>query len=231
MIGFDIIRESKVINVLFIFGIAGMIMGSVNAIRANNINRMIAYSSVAQIGYIYMGFGLGTTAGIIASIYHIVSHAATKSLLFVAASGITDASAKSENFFDLTGAGYRNKLAGAAFTAGSLSMVGFPMFSGFISKLLFSQAAMGNKHKILITLIALAISVILNAVYFMKTVIRIYTPEKKEVIIDKGFEEISIWEQPAKSAALICFIALNLLLGLSSEPVIRLIERGLEMFG
>ena len=105
------------------------------------------------------------------------------------------------------------------------------MFSGFISKLLFSQAAMGNKHKILITLIALAISVILNAVYFMKTVIRIYTPEKKEVIIDKGFEEISIWEQPAKSAALICFIALNLLLGLSSEPVIRLIERGLEMFG
>ncbi len=219
------------INVLFIFGIAGMIMGSVNAIRANNINRMIAYSSVAQIGYIYMGFGLGTTAGIIASIYHIVSHAATKSLLFVAASGITDASAKSENFFDLTGAGYRNKLAGAAFTVGSLSMVGFPMFSGFISKLLFSQAAMGNKHKILITLIALAISVILNAVYFMKTVIRIYTPEKKEVIIDKGFEEISIWEQPAKSAALICFIALNLLLGLSSEPVIRLIERGLEMFG
>ena len=192
---------------------------------------MIAYSSVAQIGYIYMGFGLGTTAGIIASIYHIVSHAATKSLLFVAASGITDASAKSENFFDLTGAGYRNKLAGAAFTAGSLSMVGFPMFSGFISKLLFSQAAMGNKHKILITLIALAISVILNAVYFMKNVISIYTPEKKEVIIDKGFEEISIWEQPAKSAALICFIALNLLLGLSSEPVIRLIERGLEMFG
>ncbi len=144
VIGFDIIRESKVINVLFVFGVAGMIMGSVNAIRENDINRMIAYSSVAQIGYIYMGFGLGTTSGMIASIYHIVSHAATKSLLFVAASGITDASAKSKNFFDLTGAGYRNKLAGVAFTAGSLSMVGFPMFSGFISKLLFAQAGNGR---------------------------------------------------------------------------------------
>ncbi|MCM1145812.1 MAG: sodium:proton antiporter, partial [Lachnoclostridium sp.] len=208
----------------------GMIMGSVNAIKENDINRMIAYSSVAQIGYIYMGFGLGTTASMIASIYHIVSHAATKSLLFVAASGITDASAKSKNFFDLTGAGYRNKLAGVAFTVGSLSMVGFPMFSGFISKLLFAQAAVGNKHKIMITLIALAISVILNAVYFMKTVIRIYTPEKREVVIDKGFEEIHMWEQPAKSAALLCFIALNLWLGLSSEPVINLIERGLAMF-
>lgn len=230
VIGFDIIRESKVINVLFVFGVAGMIMGSVNAIRETDIRRMIAYSSVAQIGYIYMGFGLGTTSGMIASIYHIVSHAATKSLLFTAASGITDASAKSNNFFDLTGAGYRNKLAGAAFTVGSLSMVGFPMFSGFISKLLFAQAAVENKHKILITLIALAISVILNAVYFMKTVIRIYTPEKKQVILNKGFEDVSVWEQPAKSAALICFIALNLFLGLSSEPVIDLIEQGLNMF-
>ena len=230
VIGFDIIRESKVINVLFVFGVAGMIMGSVNAIKENDINRMIAYSSVAQIGYIYMGFGLGTSAGMIASIYHIVSHAATKSLLFVAASGITDASAKSKNFFDLTGAGYRNKLAGAAFTVGSLSMVGIPMFSGFISKLLFAQAALGNRHKIMITLIALAISVILNAVYFMKTVIRIYTPEKREVVIEKGFEEIHIWEQPAKSIALICFIALNLLLGVSSEPVINLIEQGIQMF-
>ncbi len=230
VIGFEIIRESKVINVLFVFGVAGMIMGSINAIKENDIRRMIAYSSVAQIGYIYMGFGLGTTSGMIASIYHIVSHAATKSLLFTAASGITDASAKSNNFFDLTGAGYRNKLAGVAFTVGSLSMVGFPMFSGFISKLLFAQAAVENKHKILITMIALAISVILNAVYFMKTVIRIYTPEKKEVILDKGFEDVLAWEQPAKSVALICFIALNLLLGLSSEPVINLIEQGLKMF-
>lgn len=230
VIGFDIIRESKVINVLFVFGVAGMIMGSINAIKENDIRRMIAYSSVAQIGYIYMGFGLGTTSGMIASIYHIVSHAATKSLLFTAASGITDASAKSKNFFDLTGAGYRNKLAGVAFTVGSLSMVGFPMFSGFISKLLFAQAAVENKHKILITMIALAISVILNAVYFMKTVIRIYTPEKKEVITDKGFEDVLVWEQPAKSVALICFIVLNLFLGLSSEPVINLIEQGLKMF-
>ncbi|MDE5865537.1 MAG: sodium:proton antiporter, partial [Lachnospiraceae bacterium] len=161
---------------------------------------------------------------------HIVSHAATKSLLFTAASGITDASAKSKNFFDLTGAGYRNKLAGVAFTVGSLSMVGFPMFSGFISKLLFAQAAVENKHKILITMIALAISVILNAVYFMKTVIRIYTPEKKEVIQDKGFEDVLVWEQPLKSVALIFFIVLNLFLGLSSEPVINLIEQGLKMF-
>ena len=230
VIGFDIVRDSKVIHVLYVFGIAGMIMGSLSAIREDNIRRMIAFSSVAQIGYIYMGFGLGTPAGVLASIYHVVSHAATKSLLFTAASGLTDASGEKVRFQELTGAGYRNKLAGAAFTVGSLSMVGFPMFSGFISKLLFAQAAVGHHFKMLPTLIALAVSTVLNAVYFMKTVIRIYTPVKSGME-NEAARKICFMEQPLKSASLICFIVLNLALGLSSEPLIDLLRRGLEMFG
>ncbi|MCI8317198.1 MAG: sodium:proton antiporter [Lachnospiraceae bacterium] len=230
VIGFDVVRDSKVINVLFVFGIIGMIMGSIDAIKESNIRRMIAYSSIAQIGYIYMGFGLGTTAGVIASVFHIISHAATKALLFVAASGLTDASGDSTDFFDLTGAGYRNKLAGVAFTVGSLSMVGFPMFAGFISKLLFAQAGVESSHKMLMTLVALAISTVLNAVYFMKTVIRIYTPEWKAGIEKKNFTKVTAMQQPAKSVALVCFILLNLVLGLGSEPIIRLFENGLKMF-
>jgi multicomponent Na+:H+ antiporter subunit D len=229
VIGFEVVCESKVINVLFVFGILGMIMGSINAIKETDIRRMIAFSSVAQIGYIYMGFGLGTEAGVVASIYHVLSHAATKSLLFVAASGITDASGTSRQFKDLTGAGYRNKLAGIAFTVGSLSMVGMPMFSGFISKLLFAQAAMGHTHKMLPTLIALAISTVLNAVYFMKTVIRIYTPAAEGEVRREG-RNIPMREQPVKSVALVLFVILNLVLGLNSEPLIRLIETGLGMF-
>lgn len=249
VIGFDIFSGSKVIHVLFVFGIAGMIMGSVDAIRESDIRRMIAYSSVAQIGYIYMGFGLGTTEGVIASIYHVICHAATKSLLFVAASGITDASGGSRYFKDLNSAGYRNRLAGAAFTVGSLSMVGVPMFAGFISKLFFSQAAVGHDMKMLPTLIALAISTILNAVYFMKTVIRIYSPMKTPVMdgkaaetvsqekgsgrsaaLPKGYREITVRQQPVKAAAMILFILLNVMLGLNSEPLIGLIEQGLKMF-
>ncbi|MCI8639739.1 MAG: sodium:proton antiporter [Coprococcus sp.] len=228
VIGFGIVRESKVIHILFVFGIIGMIMGSLSAIKEKNIRRMIAYSSVAQIGYIYMGFGLGTLLGVIASIYHILSHAATKSLLFVAASGLTDSAGDSTDFLDLTGAGYRNKLAGVAFTVGSLSMVGFPIFSGFISKLLFAQAAVGHEIKMLPTLIALAISTVLNALYFMRTVIRIYTPERR--LGNEKQRAVPLREQPAKSTALICFIVLNIFLGLSSEPVIQMIRTGLGMF-
>lgn len=230
VIGFDIISSSKVIHVLFVFGLTGMIMGSVDAIRESDIRRMIAYSSVAQIGYIYMGFGLGTTAGVIASIYHVICHAATKSLLFVAASGITEASGDRRFFKDLDGAGYRNRLAGVAFTVGSLSMVGVPMFAGFISKLFFSQAAVGHTVKMLPTLIALAVSTILNTVYFMKTVIRIYSPMKTETELPEGYEEITVRQQPAKAAAMILFILLNVVLGLNSEPLTGMIEKGLQMF-
>lgn len=224
------IMDSKVINVLFVFGIIGMIMGSVAAIKENNIRRMIAFSSVAQIGYIYMGLGLGSQIGSIASVYHIAAHAATKSLLFVAASGLTDASGGSTDFFDLTGAGFRNKLAGIAFTVGSLSMVGFPMFSGFTSKLLFAQAGVESGNKMLLTLIALALSTILNAVYFMKTVIRIYTPEKRAVLVKKGFCNVEMKAQPAKTFALICFVVLNLFLGLCSEPTCVCSVKGLLCF-
>ena len=66
VLDFDSVISSHMVNILFAFGVVGMIMGSVAAIKEKNIRRMTAYSSVAQIGYIYMGIGLGTTAGVVA---------------------------------------------------------------------------------------------------------------------------------------------------------------------
>ena len=231
VVGFEVVRESGVLNILFVFGLAGMIMGSVSAIQEKNVRRMVAYSSVAQIGYIYMGFGLGSLSGVVASVFHVLTHAATKSLLFISASGLTDSSGDSKQIADLTGAGFRNRLAGLAFTVGSLSMVGIPAFSGFVSKLLFAQAAVeGSFVKMLPALLALAVSTVLNALYFMKTVITLYTPARGERFSGRGFCRIGLWEQPAKTWAMLCLIVLNLVLGLTSEPIIELIRDGLAMF-
>lgn len=224
VIGIDIIRESKIVNILFVFGLMGMIFGSLSAIRENDIRRMISFSSVAQIGYIYMGIGLGTQIGMIASIFHMISHAATKSLLFIAAIGLTDVSDGSRKFQNLTGSGYRHKFAGVAFTVGSLSMVGIPMFAGFISKLLFGQAALYSTGKMLPALIVLAVSTILNAIYFMKTVIRIYTPEQT------GYETITCRQEKGYAVTAVLFIVLNVFIGMSSQPIVDLIRVGLEMF-
>ena len=225
VIGFDIYRGTRIVDALFAFGLMGMVFGSLSAIKENDIRRMIAYSSVAQIGYIYMGFGMGTQAGMTASIFHILSHAATKSLLFIAAIGLTDVSGGSRKFIELTGAGYRNKWAGVTFTVGSLSMVGVPLFSGFISKLLFAQAAVQNHTKMLPALIILGISTILNAIYFMKTVIRIYTP-----VDDSAYPGIAFKNMRVYAITLVAFIILNVVLGISSQPVVDMIQQGLAMF-
>ena len=231
VIGFEHISGSQILNILFLFGLCGMIFGSVNAIWEKDIRRMIAFSSVAQIGYIYMGIGLGTEAGVVAGVFHIMSHGVTKALLFVSAIGLTDVSGGSRIFSDLTGSAYRNKAAAIGFSVGSLSMVGIPMFSGFVSKLLFAEAAvLVPDWKLFPTLIILAISTILNAIYFLKTVIRIYTPVDAAVIEKKGFFSLHFKEQKLYCLTMVLFIFVNMLLGLSSQPIIALIESGLYNF-
>ncbi len=231
VIGFRHIADSHILNLLFLFGLCGMIFGSVSAIWEKDIRRMIAFSSVAQIGYIYMGLGLGTEAGVIAAVFHVLVHGATKSLLFVSAIGLTDVSGGSRSFFEITGSAYRNKAAGVGFLVASLSMVGIPVFSGFVSKLLFAEAAvLVPNWKLFPTLIVLAISTVLNAIYFLKTVVRIYTPVNKEEIREKGYFDLKFPVQKLYCVTIFLFVLVNLILGMASQPIIALITEGLHHF-
>lgn len=231
VIGVDAIANSHVSNPLFAFGILAMIMGSVHAVYQRDMRKMIAYSSVAQIGYIYMGIGLATTAGTAAAMFHILTHAATKALLFITAKELYDVSDGKTDFRSLRGAGYRNRLAGMAFTVGALSMVGFPMLSGFISKLLFATAALEKPHKLLVTMIALIISTFLNAAYFLTTVVTLYSNREEQKVKNFDLRELGSKSKPSVRIALILFVAINLYLGLFSGQVMELIQNGLAMFG
>ena len=231
VLGFQAFADSHILNLLFLFGLCGMIFGSISAIWEKDIRRMIAFSSVAQIGYIYMGLGLGTEMGVIAAIFHILAHGATKSLLFVSAIGLTDVSGGSRSFFELTGSAYRNKVAGVGFLVASLSMVGIPMFSGFVSKLLFAEAAvLVPNRKLFPTLIVLAVSTVLNAIYFLKTVVRIYSPARKEEVLAKGYGCMRFADQKLYAVTVVLFILVNLILGMTSQPIIALIAEGLHHF-
>lgn len=226
VIGMDVMVDHKITNILFVFGIIGMIMGSVTAIRQNDIRHLIAYSSIAQIGYIYMGIGLGSSAGMVAAIFHIMSHGATKSMLFIAQRGLVEVSKGSKDFTDLKGSGFRNRLAGFAFAVGAFSMVGVPLLSGFTSKVYFAEAAItAVRSKMWIAMITLAISTILNAIYFIRATISVYTPRNMDYR-DRAY-------RPARNSAiaLVCFIALNFFLGILSYPIAYTIQTGLKFFG
>jgi len=229
----DFIVESKIINILFVFGVTAMIMGSVLAIREDNIRRMIAFSSIAQIGYIYMGLGLGTKEGTIAALFHILAHGATKSLLFLASAEITEGS-HSKRFDEITGHGRLYRESALCYSIGAFSMVGFPLLAGFISKLLFSTASVGHRHKMFIALFALAISTVLNAVYFLRSVTVLYSAHITDKKDDDEYFAGSYNLRPLKFqyyAAILGLVAINILLGVNAQTIIDIISKGLEVFG
>lgn len=226
VIGIDIIMAQRIGGFLFYCGVAGMIGASVIAISQRDIRRMVAYSSVAQIGYIYMGIGMGTMAGVAAALFHMLAHSAAKSLLFLTTGELVSVSGDHKRFRYLHGAGYRNKVAGLAFTVSAMSMVGIPFTGGFIAKLQLALAGMpfGGWTRTLV-LVALAVSTLLNAVYFLHTVVSIYrrAPE------DAMYPTLPRSPRHAAAALLVCML-MTLYLGIGSGPIIKVIEAGLKMF-
>ena len=174
--GLRVIMAERVSNFLFIFGILAMIFGSVGALRERDIKRMLAYSSVAQVGYIYVGIGTHSEAGMVAACVQILAHCVTKPMLFCAAGGFMDVSNGKKAMTDIKGAGRRDKIAGAAFTVGALSMVGIPFFAGFVTKLTLTQAAVSSDNiRMVIALAAVAVSTLLNALYYIPVIFNIFS--------------------------------------------------------
>ncbi|MBR5442007.1 MAG: sodium:proton antiporter [Clostridia bacterium] len=226
VISIDVFIDSGIHYLIFVLGLAGMILGSVSAINAKNINYMIAFSSAAQIGYIYMGIGLGTSAALLASLFQITAHSLTKPLLFLSAAGLSDTASGKQGFSAIASTGHYNRIAGFTFGAGALSMIGIPALAGFIPKLLFSISAFNHGIATYCVLIALAVSTMLNVVYFLRTTLNIFGPEKAAI----ERKRITFSQSKAFSVVVLIMTAINLGVGLHSQPLISLFEKGIEIF-
>ena len=223
VIGIEIFEQMPIHHILLVLGICGMIFGSVSAIRADNINRMVAFSSAAQIGYIYMGIGLGGTAGYTAAIFHILAHSVTKSQLFLTTPRMADASGNSLKFKNLQGCALKDPNVGLFFLVPSLSMIGIPIFAGFASKLLFALAAADiGGVRLVMVMLAMAASSMLNALYFIRTLIRIYTRGKTG--------EVRVRHRLDYNVSMLMLTGANLAMGLFSWVFAGLIQQGLGMF-
>ena len=223
--GTEVFYQSGLQNVFYVLGFLGMIIGSISAMRENDIFRMIAFSSAAQIGYIYLGIGVSQTFGVAAALFHVLTHAVTKPLLFLSAAQLSEAVGGKKQFKELQGTAHFNKFAGFAFTVGSLSMIGIPPTMGFISKYLFAVSAFHANLKMIPTLIVLAVSTVLNTIYFARTLIRIYnnpdgtSPSRIPNSAQKPFVLSAVF-----------LIVMNLIAGIASQPLVNLLRESLNLF-
>ena len=120
-------------NFLVPLGLAGIFVASLVAVFQTNIKRMLAYSSVAQVGYMMVGVGLVSVTGLTATLVHLFNHAVMKCALFLAM-GCFVMRLGSCELEDLRGIGRRMPVTMAAFVVGGLSLIGVPLTVGFISK-------------------------------------------------------------------------------------------------
>lgn len=170
---FDIFSESfsmstmRLSEILLIMGLVAIFSMSLVAIYQQNVKRMLAYSSIAQVGYMVLAISLASTTGLTAGILHLFNHALMKAALFLAL-GNMFFRLNSVELKDLAGVGRLMPWTTAAFVAGGLSLIGVPLTVGFVSKWYLIVATLERDWWWLAVLIVA--SSLLSAIYIWRVV-------------------------------------------------------------
>jgi len=161
------LQELPVTEMIIALSLAAMFAASFVAVFQINLKRMLAYSSVAQIGYITLGIGLANQAGLTGGIVHLANHALMKAALFLAL-GAVFFRIGSVNLHDLSGIGRRMPLTMGAFVIAGFGLIGTPGTAGFISKWYLAIGALEKGSWPL--LLAIVVSSLIAVVYVGRVV-------------------------------------------------------------
>jgi multicomponent Na+:H+ antiporter subunit D len=200
-------------GLLIVLGIVGVIFGGLTALGTRHAKRMLAYSTLGQIGFILVGIGWGTPAALAAAIVLTVNHSLIKAAMLMLAGAVASrAPVKSAAFANITGVGKSLPFLGALFLLGGLALSGIPPMNGFIGKLaLFRSGIVGQNY---LTLAAIGVASILTLVYVVRAFQTIWWIAPAEGVKAKpGGDQLLA---PA------LLIGLCLLLGVWAEPLLRL---------
>jgi len=194
-------------EVILVMAVLTMFLGAVSAMGQKDLKRLLAYSSISQMGFILIGIGVGTEVGIAAAIFYMVNHGVIKSLLFLSAGAAIHASDEREiQKMKLAG---RVPLLNWAFFVGFMALAGVPPFNGFFAKFYLFQALVVSDHWELAALAFIAACITL--LYSMQTWMTMFMDEKQGKEVKLG---VTYWI-PLVSLVLGCA-----LLGIFSEGIL-----------
>lgn len=212
--GQGLMQEFNIDRILVLAGMIAIIGGSLFALTQNELKRRLAYSTVAQIGYLFLGLGLMNVIGLKGTLFYLASHAVIKSCLFLSAGAMISATGKN-NINDLAGIGRKMPITTATFTIASLGLIGIPLFSGFIGKwyLLLGSLEVGN----FLSAAVIIIGSVLCAAYLLPVIrIAYFEPSGSEDIKDPGLSQ---------KLALIILASAVVVLGIVPGSILELASR------
>ena len=163
----------SVFDVITVLGVLSLLGGHLMASRQQDIKRLLAYSTVAQIGYIMIGVGMGTATGVAAAVFHSFNHMLMKSGLFITAGRLAE-EIKTRNIQDMKGLYYHRRGMVLAFTVLAAAIVGVPPLNGFMSKWYLVVASVEKRS--FLAALALVFGTVISASYYIRVLSVFYTP-------------------------------------------------------
>jgi len=174
----------SVYTLLLYTGAVTAVFGAMMALVQSDLKRLLAYSSINQIGYILIGIGLGTEGGATGALFHTANHAVAKSCLFLCAGVVIERTGR-RKISDLGMVARQMPGVTAIFILASLSLMGIPPAGGFFSKLIIGLSSAKSGHP-LIALIVFSTSIITGA-YFLRCIGFFFRGETGHKITEKRF--------------------------------------------
>ncbi len=159
-------------NIITILAAISLLISSLIALYQTRIKLLLAYSTINQLSICLLSLSMFHSLALKAAAIHMVSHAFGKITLFFA-SGYVYCNSKISNLKDFRGLGKKMKLIMVIFTIAALSIIGLPVFGGFISKAYIYYAALSNGNNYVV-LSVLTVSVLMTAHYFIKILYNVY---------------------------------------------------------
>jgi formate hydrogenlyase subunit 3/multisubunit Na+/H+ antiporter MnhD subunit len=169
---FLLFNTPDVLHFLLIMGLITLLIAEMSAMKQQQIKRMLAFSSIGQMGLVIIAFSIGTSESVSAAFFQMFNHAVIKSLLFFAAGYLVFHSG-SKNLKDLEGLGYDKPITSFFFALGALAIMGLPPFSGFWSKLYVLISIAHGGHLVILALIL--VGSVIEAVYYLRVIAKLYT--------------------------------------------------------
>jgi formate hydrogenlyase subunit 3/multisubunit Na+/H+ antiporter MnhD subunit len=206
-------------HLLGLLGALAILYGSLAALVQQRLKMVIAYSTVAQLGYLLLVIPLASSLAFQAASYHLLSHGLAKAAMFLAAANILK-SAGTDRLSKLAGVDQRLPLDVFALALGGVSIMGLPPSGGFLAKWLFLQAAWEAQAWALVLLIALGGLLAAAYLFRMLAVICLHPRHRRHLPPPNRAPNM------ASIAALLLGLA-AVLAGFTSAPVLELVRSGL----
>ncbi len=208
-----------------VIGASTLVFAGVSALTQWDIKRVLAYSTMSQIGYMFLAMGVGAWS---AGIFHFMTHAFFKSLLFLAAGVVINAMHDEHSIFKMGGLRTKLPLAFGVFLIAGCSLAGLPLITaGFYSKGLIVWEAWASPQGNVVLWLAGAIGVVLTALYIFRVIFLVFFGEAKASATKRPGYKIQI---PLVVLAVLSLVGgfVNLPRGLGNEPLfIRLLDTAL----